>query len=53
MWYEGVLFARQSRMRDALERWRLVASEPRDDSLSQKAKRAIAEAEAPLLQLAS
>lgn len=53
MWLEGVLFSRQSRMRDALERWRLVVDGQSDDDLASQARRAIADAEVPLLRLVS
>ncbi|MBL0171893.1 MAG: tetratricopeptide repeat protein [Gemmatimonadaceae bacterium] len=51
-WLDGVLLARQARLRDALERWRFVAIDA-DDALAVKANRAIAEANAPQLRLVS
>jgi Flp pilus assembly protein TadD len=53
LWLEGLLLSRQSRMRDALERWRRVAADRTDASLATKAQRAIDEAEAPRLSRVS
>jgi tetratricopeptide (TPR) repeat protein len=53
LWLDGVLLARQARMRDALERWRAVADQPDDVVLSERARRAIADADAPRLRLVS
>jgi hypothetical protein len=53
LWLEGVLLARQSRVRDALERWRRVAVGDGDRELTAKAERAIAKFDAPRLQLVS
>ena len=53
VWLDGVLLARQARMRDALERWRLVVDGPENDHLSDKARKAIDEADTPPLRLVS
>ncbi|MCC6243329.1 MAG: tetratricopeptide repeat protein [Gemmatimonadaceae bacterium] len=57
LWLDGVLLARQSRMRDALDRWRNVAAREVHDSaerlVTDKAKRALAKADAPSISLAS
>ncbi len=43
LWLDGVLLARQSRVRDAVERWRRIAEYNADDALASKAQRAIDE----------
>ncbi len=53
LWLDGVLLARQSRLRDALDRWRRVADGDGDRVLTAKAQRAIAKFDAPRLQLVS
>ena len=50
VWLDGVLLARQARVRDAVERWRRVASDGGDTVLSNKALHAIAEVEGPSRQ---
>jgi len=52
-WLDGVLLARQSRLRDAIERWRRVAEGDGDRDLTAKAARALAKFDAPRLQLVS
>lgn len=52
-WLDGVLLARQSRLRDAIERWRRVAGGDGDRELTEKAARALAKFDAPRLQLVS
>ncbi|MEQ1693582.1 MAG: tetratricopeptide repeat protein, partial [Gemmatimonas sp.] len=53
LWLDGVLLARQARMRDAIERWRMVADEHDNDVLTARAKQAIADAHRPPLRLVS
>jgi cytochrome c-type biogenesis protein CcmH/NrfG len=43
LWLDGVLLAKQSRVRDAVERWRRIAEYNADDALASKAQRAIDE----------
>ena len=53
LWLDGVLLARQSRLRDARDRWRLVAEGEGDQEIQAKARRAIAKADIPLARKAS
>lgn len=53
LWLDGVLLARQSRLRDAAERWRLVAHGDAGPSLHAKATEALARLESPALRLVS
>jgi tetratricopeptide (TPR) repeat protein len=53
LWMEGTLLARQSRMRDAAERWRRVAKQTADPARAVLAQRALAELTAPSLRLVS
>jgi len=53
LWLDGVLLARQSRLRDARDRWRLVAEGEGDQEIQAKARRAIAKVEVPLARAAS
>lgn len=53
LWIEGKLLARQSRMRDALDRWRRVADSESDSPLATQARQALAEATTPELRLVS
>lgn len=53
LWLEGKLLARQSRMRDALDRWRRVADSESDSPLATQARQALEEAGAPELRLVS
>ena len=52
VWLDGLLLSRQSRMREAFERWRRVADDETDQRLAATARRALADAQAPSLSAA-
>ncbi len=51
LWLDGVLLARQSRLRDAAERWRTIVRSDAEPALHERATEALAKLESPALRL--